>query len=110
MVRCDAGGLARLRHREEAEETLSGRLGALDLGGSRGERLVERELAGEEKSRVDDSHPTTALRIRLVQQRPWSPAAVAPDSATWARIEKELAPTMAALATRARDDARYGRR
>ena len=55
MVRCDAGALARLGHREEAEEALRGLLGAFDPGGTGGERLVEGELAGEDGGKVGAS-------------------------------------------------------
>jgi heat shock protein HtpX len=55
-------------------------------------RLRRRAVAAQEQSRVDDSHPSTAQRIRLVEEREQVAPGVVVDTATWHRLDAELEP------------------
>lgn len=49
-----------------------------------------RRTAVLERSRMDQSHPGTALRIRLIQSRPQLEPAVRRDSGAWGRTDAEM--------------------
>ncbi len=49
-------------------------------------------MAHLEDSRLDDSHPTTGLRIELLEARPVEPGLVAMTESESARIDAELSP------------------
>jgi Zn-dependent protease with chaperone function len=66
-----------------------------------------RRAAVLERSRTDDSHPRTALRLRLVEQRPPGEPTVWCDAGTWQQIDRELAPAMAKAGRVVTDVVRY---
>jgi Zn-dependent protease with chaperone function len=59
--------------------------------------------------RINDSHPATHLRIRLVQAREQMPATVVLDTAWSHAIDRELEPGMTLAAKRIGDRVRYQR-
>lgn len=61
-------------------------------------RSRRRAHAVRERSRVDDSHPATSQRIRVVEERPRVEPGVVVDEGTWARIDAALDPALAAAA------------
>ncbi len=66
------------------------------------ERL--RRLAAREPYDRRLTHPPVRIRLRAVDGMQDAGGAVVPDADRWAAIDAELAPMMAALAQRARDD------
>lgn len=72
-------------------------------------RAGRRRAGALTKSRIDDSHPTTALRIRLIESQPYAPPAVVADDATWAAIDAEMEEALQWAAREAVDEVRYAR-
>ncbi len=78
-------------------------LAAIDAAG----RASRRTAAERERARVDDSHPQTWMRLRLVDERPWVSAGVVLDLGTRRAIDAELAPAMTAAGRIATERVRY---
>jgi len=70
------------------------------------ERERRRRIAQLERSRLDHTHPPTALRIELLEQRPRLEPAVTLDAETSEAIDDELARYRKPVADRIVDDAR----
>ena len=70
------------------------------------ERERRRRVARLEESRLDDTHPPTAHRIRLLEERARHEAAVVLDEARSAAIDGELASFRRALQERLVDEYR----
>jgi heat shock protein HtpX len=68
-----------------------------------------RSMPNAERSRVDASHPTTLLRLRLVETLPPASARVVLDPAAERAIDAELAPSLALAGRHAGDHIRYQR-
>lgn len=66
------------------------------------ERL--RRLAAREPYDRNLTHPPARLRLRAVEDMDAEGGLVVPDAARWASIDAELAPVLASLAQRARED------
>ena len=66
-----------------------------------------RRAAELERSRIDDTHPRTALRIRLIQLRPALEPAVFRDPGAWARIDAEMSAGIAAAGRLATEQVSY---
>jgi hypothetical protein len=73
------------------------------------ERTRARAAAAGDRTRIDAGHPVTTLRIRLIEGRPWEPAAVAPDAGQWAAVDKEMAGPLASAAKAIGERIRYRR-
>jgi hypothetical protein len=73
------------------------------------QRARARASAASERTRIDARHPATTLRIRLLEGRPWEAAAVVPDEAEWAAIDRELARPLEAAAKAIGERIRYRR-
>ena len=69
--------------------------------------LRRRAHAASSKSRIDDSHPSTTQRIRLVEEREQVTPGVVVDTATWQRVDAELAPYLDAAGDAAARTVRY---
>ena len=61
------------------------------------ERERVRRVATLEKARLDATHPTTAARIRLLEERPAVTARLNPDEQSGRAIDTELAPRRVAI-------------
>lgn len=59
--------------------------------------------------RVDNMHPATATRLRLVLQAPTVEGAVRPTRETWAAVDRDLQPLLASAAKAIGDRVRYQR-
>lgn len=68
-----------------------------------------RLAAGADRSRIDASHPTTLLRLELLESIPPSSAAVVLDSQRQQEIDAELARPLVLAAKHAGDHIRYRR-
>jgi Zn-dependent protease with chaperone function len=68
-----------------------------------------RRAAALESSRIDDGHPNTALRMRLLSSWAVYDAAVRRDAAAWERIDKEMAAGLARSARVVAERIRYAR-
>ncbi len=70
-------------------------------------RLRRRAHAVQEESRIDDSHPSHAQRIRLVEEREQVGPGVVVDTATWHRLDAELEPYLDSAGSVLVDAVRY---
>ena len=71
---------------------------------------VRRRCTGKaERNRIDDSHPATLLRIRLLKARPWLPPQVVMTPEVELAIDDELRGPLALAAKAAADRIRYRR-
>lgn len=66
-------------------------LSAFRTGFDAEERASARRRGDERSSRIDDSHPPTMERIRLLESMPAMPAGYVPDDAAWNAIDAEWA-------------------
>jgi len=69
-------------------------------------RAAARRRGEGDRSSVDDTHPPTTERLRLVESVPRTSAAVVLDRARAARIEREWGPTVERMLTRLADSYR----
>jgi len=81
-----------------------------DVGGFTDQDYVRRRSSGDaDRSRIDDSHPATLLRIALLEALPESSARVVLDTGRAHAIENELAGPLADAARHAAEHIRYRR-
>lgn len=71
--------------------------------------LRRRSAPPMQASRIDDSHPATPLRIRLLASRPAESAAVVMDAEMQAAVDAELGPALNLAAKQAGQLIRYQR-
>lgn len=69
-------------------------------------RAAARRRGDDDRSSIDDSHPPTVERLRLVESVPRTMAAVVVDSGRAARLEREWAPTVERMLKRLADSYR----
>jgi Zn-dependent protease with chaperone function len=88
------------------DTTIFAELGAAVAAVTSRERERRRRIAQLERSRLDHTHPPTALRIELLEQRPRLEPEVTLDAETSDAIDDELARYRKPVADRVVDDAR----
>jgi Zn-dependent protease with chaperone function len=71
------------------------------------QRAAARRVASEDRRSVDDSHPPTIDRLRLIESLEPAPAGIVLDAARDRAVAEELAPALAQAFKRLGDDYRY---
>lgn len=66
-----------------------------------------RRAAAAEQSRVDSMHPQTAIRMRVIMERPRAEAAVRPDADTWRAVDHDMSGPLATAAKTIGERIRY---
>jgi len=89
--------------RADLADAITERMAAFDAG----QRRTLRHGSGAEASRIDDSHPPTLQRLRLVESAERVEPAVVVSPARWAAIDAELSATVSNQLKRLADDYRY---
>jgi heat shock protein HtpX len=81
-----------------------------DVGGFGDDDYRRRRSGGDaERSRIDDSHPATLLRLRLLEALPTVPARVVLDGGRAHTLDTEIARPLAVAAAHAGEHIRYRR-
>ncbi|MDQ6526082.1 M48 family metalloprotease [Nocardioides sp. LHD-245] len=89
--------------RPDLGEAIAARVATIDAE----QRAAARRDAAEDRRSIDDSHPPTADRLRLIESVEPAPAGIVVDSARNGRIDRELAPGLQQAFKRLGDAYRY---